>query len=359
MSAAHKLDPDDPGDEAIAGRLPWVTGRKPPTPADSPTLRAVFDRHYAARLELASPRTREAYQDALAHWERYSGNPPAAEISSELLAEVQSKLARRLRRGKPISPATVDRTFRHLRPVVELCFPRDRRNPRGLGLVDYLEFPRTVTKGDPMPKRFSTDELDRLYRACDVAKWPRRVAVPAPLLWRVALVGLYNLGPRVFDLFAREWGDVAWTLEDVGHPYGGIMFTATKTRKVQRIPFNAVTQAHFAALRGKSKPRIFCGKWTSRNKHTIGRTWSAICEAADVARQPLNVLRKTADTAYERIRPGVGAWILGHSCRGVNARNYFDPTEDVCAAVLALPQPPAFVERLVFDRSTRRPLLAF
>lgn len=344
--------------EPAIHRLPWVA--EPPEPIAAPTLREVYERHYRPKIALRADKTREAYEDALSHWERYTHDPPVSDITSELLCELQAKLARRQRRGKPISASTVDKTFRHLRPLIDLCMPRDRVNPRGLGLIDYLEYPGTLTKSDPKPQRFTSDEMDRLYRACRVATWPRRVEFPAPLLWRVAIVCLYNLGPRVYDLFSRDWSDVAWEFRDeegrLIHPFGSVEFRATKTRKQQRIPFNAVVQAHLLAIRRPSG-RIFPGRWKPTNKTKVNDQWGRIVEAAGITHKPLAVFRDTCDTAAHRVVKGAGDWILGHGAKGVNARNYYDPSDDVFETVLGMPQPPAFVEHVASDRASRHPRL--
>lgn len=318
-------------------------------PLEAWSLRAIYRRYVAPTLIDRAEKTREAYLTALSHWERLTCDPPVSVINSETLLNFQLDMKCELKRnGERRSSATVNKNLRVLHPLITLLMPPDVHNPDGLGIIPYLRFPRALAQPEQIPRVLTHAELDRLYENASVVRWPSEEAtgIKADLFWKTIIVALRNCGPRVYDLFELNSDSISFECEDwPSFNLGWIRFRANKTGKLQRIPINAVTMAHFKAiLRGTS--RVFPSCFSYSNKSRVLEHFRNIIDAARfIDPIVMNDLRKTCNTHYRRLgKPDVGDFILGHSSRGVNARNYYDPTLDVLEAVRDLPQPQSFID---------------
>jgi len=334
MTALRIYSPDSPT---------FATTRvTPPANWPAPTLRQIFDQHVRPELQQHAPKTIEEYESLLNDWERLTGNPPASELSRSTLVEFREQLRQEKFRRSKIStprlrsPATINKKFRTLFPLIRLCWPKDSHNPGGLGLCDYFPLPKRLKEEQKLPFVFSHEELDRLYDAAGSASWPARNAA---IIWRTIFVLHYSTGPRTYDLLGLEWSDIDLEFG----PFGAVSFQASKTGKLQRIPLNRSTRAHLDQLRKSSRSKRLFPRFDYSNRSTILRNWRQLRAAAALPeRARMEDFRKTCNTAYEDLSRGVGEWILGHRLGGVNAQNYYNPTNKVLDAVLALPLPSRF-----------------
>lgn len=305
--------------------------------SDHLTLRAAFEQYLLPDQDENSPGTLAAYRQALTHWEKHTSNPDVRRIDSDQLRDWKSAF-----RQAGASPALIGKAWRHLRAILRRIGPPQAGNPHGSGLIDrvpYVRLPRVPTK---IPRVVSHEELDRLYEACHVAKWPpsRQTGLSAATLFRAALVLAYNYGPRTQDLWSLPWTAVHWIDRR-------LCFVARKTAKLQGLPFNAAVEA---ALRSIHRPQRATLFHPTRCNSQFYREWAAINLAAGVEPVEWRDLRETCVSNYEKIAPGVGRWVVGHAARGVTETYYLNPAPAVLEAVNRLPQPAAFLRTSVSAR---------
>lgn len=247
--------------------------------------------------------------------------------------------------------------------------------------------------GDPL--EIPDEHLSAIFRACDVAEWPARdskkqpFGVPAPLVWRFALVWYANYGPRVEDLMPYTtdclpicWGHICYEAENPHHngsasnEHGWFFFVPFKTRRVKpdplTLPINATARywldrlAEASPDRSPQRPLLPLPKASK----TFYRTWATILEEAKVAPKPLlrvdpatgiperisrsyllKDLRSTAATRIENHAKGVGKLVTGHAASRapdseVDVRifeeSYYNAESAIVAALSTIPQPEAF-----------------
>lgn len=322
----------------------------PPTPQSSLTLRNVFDQHYLPILGKRTDSTLRDYKALLNDWERLTDDQSVDVINRRFLMSFQSELAEEeYRKGKnsPLvrrSPATVNKKFRFLKPLVACCFPKDRFNPEGLGIIDYCRFPDRLEEVQRIPKIYSAKQINALMKATlhKSIMWPK---YNTALTWQVLIVCGWNFGARTYDLFDLSWKDIDFSYRN---GTGAVQFVACKTSKLQRIPMHRLVKAHLRKLRGfqVDTPDVF-PQFAATNKKTLYRHWKKLLAHAGIeSRRCFEDFRKTCNSTYNDHFDGVGSYVLGHSLSGVNAINYDNPTNRVFQAVQNLPQPKAFKEIL-------------
>lgn len=315
---------------------PTIRLFSPTEPTHQHTLRDVFEEHVLPDLKHKAAATLQDYLTILSDWERLTDDCPAGELSRSKLLEFREALQAERYRHRHRSPATINKKFRFLRPLVRICWPADSHNPGGLGLCDYFRLPSSLPESKGLPFIFSHDQLNALYRAADWQAWP---TAEAPLIWKTLLVLHYSAGPRTYDLLSLEWSDVDFDYKGVG----SITFQARKTGKLQRVPLTPAARRHLLALQPTASTARVFPRFERSNKSTIRRHWRRLLEAAKIPAGPvMEDMRKTCNTAYNDLSPGVGDYVLGHRLAGVNAKFYYDPTNIVLDAVARLPMPEAF-----------------
>jgi len=293
------------------------------------TLRDCYEEFLVPDFRSDQTGTQSAYHTALNHWAAYTGDPPYYEINSDSLRMLRDGML-----DDGYSPETVMKTYRHLRPIFRRIGPWGHGNPQGEDLIARVPYMKPLPRLRKTPRVVEFDIIDRLYRACEIATWPKRTTVPAPTIYRAALVAFLNYGPRTFDLLgvaadAFDWrGDL-------------FIYRAAKTSKLHALPMNHVTRRHFALLleNGDQPFRI-----ASRGR--FYKQWRAINREAGISDEDYvepRQLRETCDTLYERIKPGIGKWVLGHTPQDVNSRHYYNPSQEIWDAVQAFPQPESFL----------------
>lgn len=275
--------------------------------------------------------TKQAYETSIAKWEKYTPNPP--------INSADNDMTRRLRDGllaDGFSPATVRKTWTHVRAILRRCAPQTEGNPRGEGIITRIPWVKMPPSKPKIPRVGTHAELNAIYEACRVAEWPPRdkTGIAAPELYRTFVVLEYNYGPRTQDLWALEWLAIDWERKKIA-------LVADKTSKLQGLPLNDVSIAHLQRIK-RDRRHLF---YPTRCKRQFYREWERINKTAGLS-VPLEFreLRETCATNYEQICPGVGKWILGHAARGVTDEFYVNPGPHVLEAVHKLPQPSSFLQ---------------
>lgn len=355
-----------------------------------PTLREAFEQHLEKQVtKSSSPATLRQYKRALEIWETFCRGGSLESRRKSTLSEGDNCTSIVTTRALPDSggtysddPAAVDdavaasfaewmedqklaasyanTVWHRLRAIFRRLAPRYPGNPQGLGLIEQVPYMAPLQTEAPKKRIAQLKELDAVYEACHAARWPQRCGVPAAWAWQGLLVLLTNHGPRTEDATRMLWTAVEWQPaspdpESVAeHPYGWLSFTPAKTRRHKPqpivLPMHATTRAHLSRLRSL-RDRVFP---FGSSHHSFYRQWANILEAAQVSPFDLKDLRKTCNTAYNRIKPGLGKWVLGHAPRGVNETFYQGAIDrELIDAVAQLPQPSAFL-RLLDEPPTRQ-----
>ncbi len=241
----------------------------------------------------------------------------------------------------------------------------------------------------------SLDQLNALYDSADVLNWPRRDADGAPLSysaatgWRAALVMWVLYGMRTEELVsytpsanALTWGqiyDATLTPDEDGQAQnasGWFAYTPDKQKRTKPqplvLPLHAVARKHleqlFLCKRPPGSQRVFHWPHGRKQFYAAWHTWikaagirprqSLQSKAAD--QYAIKHLRKTCVTMYERHRPGLAGFIVGHSGRAsgtlvagqpstnplpeVTAKYYLAAEEAIVEAVNSLPLPASFLK---------------
>lgn len=259
-------------------------------------------------------------------------------------------------------PTTWNKTWRRMRQILRKLGPAERGNPTGLGKIARVPHIRLASEPKRGKRIVSLDELDAWYRACEHATWPEGDASPVRQ-WRGLLVLGYTTALRTVDAqqLSRDAvttdqhcpdSDVAWLSE-----HGWLCVTPEKTKRHAReviLPLSACLAGHLAWLLAGGGSRLF--NFGGANKH-FSDQWKEITRRAGVKPFHFGDLRKTANTAYNQIRPGLGKWVLGHAARGVNETFYLDVMPQIMQGVDKLPLPAAFTE--LADKPVDRQLRLF
>lgn len=323
------------------------------------TLRQAFEQVTLPRLKRRqrAPGSVEKYKRAVWYWEQATDDPAIGRITADDLDEFVELLAEPGRWALRTATAA-NQQLGYVEAILRSCGPRIGRNG-GAGILTEVPAGERLPTEAPTKRRrlVPLEHLDAIYRACRVATWPRVHGLPAPLLWRVAFVLAYNVGPRRCELFKmpasadRPQAAYPGDADDIEatSPHGWLAFPTPKTaRRKQQLPLvvpvNLTTRQHLDAIRtGTRRLRLLpMGDHASTWRRHSFRIQTAAGIGEPYTWQDL---RKTASRAYRRTAGrDVAEFILGHKPRGTNATFYDDLTADAVAAVERLPQPAAFLE---------------
>lgn len=319
-----------------------------PRADESLTLGEYYRQRLLPELSDLSRRSLESDRHALTKWERYSGDPPLT-AGADVLAES----LRRFRQGlieAGAAPASINKHWRELKAIFDAavadgyCAATPLLQERRRGRVRRS---RLVIEPRKRQRVLITEaELTRLWAACDHATYPAMEHSSAPQLWRVALVLFWTYGARTID-FLRH---LRW--EQVRFSDGLLLFTASKTSKLQGLPLTPIVTAHLRGIQGPESARVFPGfnspgchlRSPDRWKPGYYATWRhEICEqAALLAPIQLKHFRERVVTRYNAMHPGLGSWIAGHYVPGVSAQSYDLPTDQIREVLGSAPVPECF-----------------
>lgn len=317
--------------------------------AEELTLTQAYFRFLEPTLTDRAKGTRTALKGAIDNWARIMHDPPLSQISDlSLLAFRQARLSDVPPGSTEKSAWTVNKDLRGIRRVLNHLGPRSRGNPAGMGLISVIPYCEMLLAPCSEVRVASNADLSALYAACDVATWPRS-RVPAPQLWRALLAAAFNWGANRRDLYRLTEASIA--LGD-GRQRGiqtdrwYVSFVREKTkRKKPRpivIPLNATMHAHVQGLFAAGE-RLF--PFPEQNHRDFKRQWDRIHADAGIPLERkihFQDLRKTCNTRFDEVSPGIGEWVLGHAARDVNRKFYLDVSARMLDAVDRLPQPAGF-----------------
>lgn len=159
-----------------------------------------------------NPRTEEGYLNTLKHWENLTDDPVIADIDEVIIQNFRTAYL------VFNSHASFNKERRHLLAILNRLSSRSNYNPRGLGIIHGVPLVSKLNEPESVPRIASEDDLNAIYTACRVAKWPYSVC-DAPDWWRALLVFIYNTGFKRAEFTGLLTGDV--DLEQATIQYNG------------------------------------------------------------------------------------------------------------------------------------------
>lgn len=312
-------------------------------------------------------RTVEAYEEALTHWERAevttpaspslrlrmpARNPDAETIDAQTLVDLKNSML------ATHAPNTVRKVLIHLRAIFNRLGPRSSRNPLGVGLLGDVPYCPLPAKQKRRPRTAREDELDRLYRACEVATWPRCEVLPADW-WQSLIVVLYNIALRRLDYLAVAW-------EHVDLKNAMLDLRAHKTDKDSVFPLHSIAVEHLRRIQGH---RVLVWPWRpsqeapdpiDRRKTSLYRQWHKICAAAGILKKLVpHDIRKTSGSQLFEVSPGAACELLQHSSIRTTQESYANVSRQTRELMLGRQQPAAFVEPDPPEDDDEPPIIRF
>ncbi|MCY2968249.1 MAG: hypothetical protein NT069_32235 [Planctomycetota bacterium] len=211
-----------------------IGGGKSGTARSAWRLREAFDSLMAPHL--ATPGTRSVYATTLKKWEALTENPRLDSIDVDAVRTFSRELQR------DVNGNTAAKYLRHLRAILRRCGPATDGNPLGAEILTrspHVEMPK---RRHTVPRVATVAEVDALFRACEHASWPRVAGVATMNLWRAAILCLWTLGPRCWDLWAcrpRDRHGTGWRWDRVDMDAATITYDQKKTGHETKLPLSA------------------------------------------------------------------------------------------------------------------------
>jgi integrase len=354
-------------------------------PSPRSTLSQFFAWAEPELLEISAANTVKDYRAFVAAWIRITGDPPLEAISRDDLYHFRETLLAGQPGHPPAAPSTVGKYCGHFRKFMAVAVD--------LQLVDAVPQIYVFRKGalppgqsrsrkKPVRELLNADDMTRLFVGAARGNYPSRVfghrmAEPDRVfVWRASFYFAWLYGLRVSDLRRMAWTWGHWSTAEHS-PHGLLRFDTLKTSRLQGLPFTPRAAGVFRQLRAigrrlkRTEPdplfvhlarqgsfiRPKNGRasyWTQGWHTTLQRDICApggiiptsgterdrrrVAERAD-RRPPItwHNFRQTAVAAYNDYRSDtgrrLGAWIAGHSARGVDQQHYDQPTAAVWAAI--------------------------
>lgn len=314
--------------------------------SSSLTLDEVFQDRFRPRLESLrrAAATIEEYERQLRLWNEFwlakGISLSLAEIDEDALDDFSDYLAE-TRCGR-----TVNKIMGNLQCILDQCGAKRGRATalgRRFGLLDAVpQHVRVEETANQRSRVIPLEQLERMYRNCNVTDTPRR---QPDIKWEAALRLFAWAGLRRNDLFInlrlshwirRQTCPVSEVT--VKWRYGWISFVPQKTQRKKPEPL--------VIPLSKALHELLCQIEHPANvddppllgfpaaNHLWIRGFHEIQTASDIP-EPYTFkdLRKTCNSHWQQlVSPGTGSHFLGHSPRGVNAKNY---SEDVLLMVKA------------------------
>jgi integrase len=361
-----------------------------PRPFLALTLREFFETCYRPYfLQEASPRTLEAYREALAWWERAFSDPdpdhagpPLARIGPPELAAVRATLlgtgevcslsspapaqrllfpelsrdpeqqqrntsappggrparmpspqGRRRRGAGPLARATANKHLGALNAIFRKIGPPGYKNLDALGLLERAPWLKPLKEPRRLPRAVAVAELGAIYAACAIATKPAAPAIDPAAWWRALVAVAAIAGLRREALLGLRWADC-----DLAGRTLRVPAEIDKCRQERSKPIPAAVCQHLMRIRTAAE-RVFA--WP-HSLASLYRQWWAIQKAAGIARADrlrLHDLKRFAGTFWAaHASPWAVQQILDHSSLATSA-HYVNPRDELRAVADRLPLP--------------------
>ena len=285
-------------------------------------LREAARRHY--HVDELSRTTQKKFGYDFKRWETLTTNPNYDQIDNETVAEFRSKMI-----DKGYSPSSVKGSWNTLRTILRRLGPPTDGNPWGLGLIDRVPAMRPVKDVIRRPRRVSLTDISKVYAACRVATY-HIGGIPAVDWWRTIMALAYFTILRRGDLWSLEWNQINLDKQE-------LYFIADKTWKELTIPLHPVAAGHLKRIQ-RSSGLVLPG---TRSRYYI--RWGEVVKRSGVEKKfGLHDLRRTGASEFDRVRSGLGAYLLQHSSNSVSEKFYLNRDDELREALTDLRVPVGF-----------------
>lgn len=305
------------------------------------SLRGYYERCILPEIEHEqSPSSLQQDRVALNHWERLTGDLPLSKIDREQIVAYRDGLV-----ARGLAPATVNKCWRELRSMFLWAADEDVI-PKAPQVSRRMKSKLVKQPAKIQRETLTIDEVTRLYKACKKATYPAGGEIPAPKLWRTAIVLWWFYGARTLDVI----GKLSWENVQVNDRL--LRFAAQKTGKLQGLPLTDLVIEHLKSIKRNSN-LVFPGFKTKGCflqekqvwKNGYYATWRGeIQTEAGMSEVKIKHFRETMITRNNGIEASLGNWIAGHYMPGVSAQHYDLPTQRIRDAIERTPVPECFLE---------------
>jgi hypothetical protein len=217
---------------------------------------------------------------------------------------------------------------------------------------------------------FTDEQLGKLYDACQAAKWPRGLGLPAATYWRglMAFEAFYGIDVQSLVPYEPSKVETALKLDafsfeslspyaamDVENEFGWFSLVRRKTKRKKPVPvyypLNRVTRSVvdrlWPPLLDRSCPPAVQLFPFPRTNKLLRETWKAIVTAAGISPRHDGEFHMIhfRNTAANRYSSDIANYLLGHSSRGNNAiteQHYRTALPQAVAEVNAAAYPACF-----------------
>lgn len=263
----------------------------------TPTLTETLEQHYLPYARVA-PATVDRYRCELRRWIRFVGDMQLHRVTEEHFAAFRNAcLARRL------SNSSTEGSVKIVKAL--LRFAKDRGWIKSLPI-----FGKPLPLEEPEPEPATIEELSRLYRAADVARFPARGSV-SPAAWMRAFIALeYWTGIRGQDLISR----FAWQHVREDH----IRFRASKTAKRHTFPLCDVVVQHLRLVHGMDERHVF----DTQSLQRVNAELERMCDSAGIRKLTTGHIREACFTQWTLAGETAGKLVHGCGLPRVFRRHY-------------------------------------
>lgn len=327
-------------------------------------LSEFYERLYGPRIQVgARPRTAEAYRSTLSWWKRATPDPPLRKITTETVTrflerlrnpelplelettgEVQRMLPfaadRQQVPKKPregLGPPTVNKHRTHVLAMLDKAGPPSPRNRNAFGIIDQVIWAARYPEDDPNPRHIDPEVLDRIYRGCTRARFPKLPMICPCDWWRALMFFGYSTGFRRQALFGLRWEHVNLKKLEVRLPP-----ELDKKRKWRIKPLHPVNARLLMRIR-TGAPEVF--PWPHA-RNTGYQHFHAIQRSAGIpqgAWYNFHDLKRACGQALQVISELVRDYMLDHGSK--STAKYYVAMEGPCRdAIQKMPLWPAIVE---------------
>jgi len=310
----------------------------------------VFEEHYLPlRLSDATDGAIELYRVILRRWAAITGDPAVGNVTPETLAGFCASLKAspgNMRHGKPSTPNgkmsvnTIRGYLRAVQTLLDFCGPRGRRARDSLAILTEPPWMRPPRESLETPRVVPLERLSDCYKAAKCMSFPRIGRIRPSTWWRCLLAAAFNLGLRRGTLLQFESSEVDWEAATLKIPAHRM-----KSRRAHTLPLNEVAAKHLHRVRNGGGPMF---RWPLRKEALVKHLYK-LEEAIGLGpedRFGLQDIRRTAGTIVAQISsPEIARAFLAHRAEDTAMRHYIDANGMLRAAVDAMPQPAAFLNR--------------
>jgi len=255
--------------------------------------RTCFDTLYKLWAPDLAPRTERRYRHELNRWEKLTNDPPLSEISTTLYQQFRASSSQ-----LGHAAGTTESTLRFIRQLMRCALAH--------GAINVIPDRGRARRIDaPQPHPPSIDELDRMFRVCEVARWPR-LHVPTKIFWRSWMAVALWTALRREDIFWRL------ALEHIDFKESRILFRAHKSSVPHTFPLNEIVTRHIRAMVptfSHNTRRVLFNP--SRSPHLIQRELDRMADAAEVRRITPQNFRQAGINMWTIADPRAGEVIHG------------------------------------------------